>query len=402
MTTAAIICEYNPFHRGHERQLCRIRQDFGSDTRILAVMSGNYVQRGTPALLDKFSRAEAAVRCGVNLVLSLPFPFSVSGADYFARYAVSLIEALGIADILSFGCETDAPDMLMALARLQNTPQYEDALQKQLSLHGAHTRSFAQAREVAILSLLPQADKDLIRSPNNILAVAYLRAMEAASSGLHPHFVLRNVPHDTEDITDGYASASCIRRLVAEGRPEEAFAAMPAPSADILSACLESGRVAANDTTLSAVVLSSLRLHGVDGNCFECTHDLQHRLLSAAETATSYHNLIRRSVSASYPEARVRRAVLHAVFGTTADRMQTPPAYTQVLGMDEVGRGMLKEIKKRGRTEILTKPADADKLSPEAASQATREAVADALYPCFFLSGKVPGDTFLRMSPFCL
>ncbi len=402
MTTAAIICEYNPFHRGHERQLCRIRQDFGTDTRILAVMSGNYVQRGTPALLDKFSRAEAAVRCGVNLVLSLPFPFSVSGADYFAKYAVSLIDRLGIADALSFGCETDAPDMLVALARLQNTPQYEDALQRQLSLHGAEARSFAEAREAAIRSLLPQAAADLIRSPNNILAVSYLRAIDAASSRLRPHFVLRNVPHNTEDIADGYASASCIRRLVAEGKPDEAFAAMPAPSADILSACLESGRVAASDTALSAIVLSSLRLHGVGDNCFECAPNLRHRLLAAAEKAASYHDLIRRSVSASHPEARVRRAVLHAVFGTTNDSMQTPPAYTQVLAMDEVGRGMLKEIKKHGRTEILTKPADADKLSPEAANQAAREAVADALYPCFFPSGKVPGDAFLRMSPFCL
>lgn len=402
MTTAAIICEYNPFHRGHERQLCRIRQDFGPDTRILAVMSGNYVQRGTPALLDKFSRAEAAVRCGVNLVLSLPFPFPVSGADYFARYAVSLIDTLGIADVLSFGCETDAPDMLMALARLQSTPQYEEALQRQLSLHGADSPSYACAREAAIRSLFPQADTDLIRSPNNILAVSYLQAIDAASSGLRPHFVLRNVSHHTEEMTDGYASASYIRRLVATGKPDEAFAAMPAPSADILSACLESGRVAANDTALSAAVLSSLRLHGVGDNCFECTHDLRHRLLAAAEKATSYHDLIRRSVSASYPEARVRRAVLHAVFGTTADSMQRPPAYTQVLAMDKVGCRMLKEIKKHGRTQILTKPADADKLSPEASRQAAREAMADALYPCFFLSGKVPGDAFLRMSPFCL
>ena len=102
MKTVAIIAEYNPFHTGHEYQINKIRQEFGQDTRIIAIMSGNYTQRGNIAIMDKSTRAECAVRCGVNLVLELPFPFSCSSAEFFAKSGVKIADSLGIIDILSF------------------------------------------------------------------------------------------------------------------------------------------------------------------------------------------------------------------------------------------------------------------------------------------------------------
>ena len=112
MKTVAIIAEYNPFHSGHEYHINKIREEFGSDTRILAIMSGNFTQRGEIAYADKYFRAECAVRCGVNLVLELPFPYSLSSAEIFAKSGVKIADALGVTDILSFGSEAGSIETL--------------------------------------------------------------------------------------------------------------------------------------------------------------------------------------------------------------------------------------------------------------------------------------------------
>lgn len=399
MTTAAIICEYNPFHRGHAFQIERIRADLGDDTRIIALMSGNYVQRGMPALTDKFTRAEAAVRCGVDLVLSFPFPFCVSGADHFARHGVSLVDALGIAEVLSFGCESDDPDLLARVADYLGTPEYEHSLGECISSHKLN-RSFAEAREAAILLRFPEADPVFLRAPNNILALSYLTAL--SHTHLRSHFVVRTVSHHAKAITGGMTSASHIRELISEGRTEEAFSALPAACADLLSEKLSCGTLAFDDAAFSSFVLSTLRLHGLPDDGFESSRDLRSRIFRQLLSVSCYSDLVRRSVSPTYPASRVRRAILHACFGISAEYGRRTPAFTQVLAMNDVGRQMLKEIKSRGRLEVLTKPADARLLSPAASAQASCEAAADSVYTCFFPKGKVSGDAFLRKSPFCL
>lgn len=398
-TTAAIICEYNPFHRGHACQIRRIREEFGSDTRIIALMSGNYVQRGLPAMTDKFTRAEAAVRCGVDLVLSFPFPYCVSGADYFARHAVSLIAALGIADVLSFGCESEDADLLMRVAAYLGTTEYEHSLKESLSSR-ENNRSFAEAREAVLCARFPEATSAFLRAPNNTLALSYLAAL--SHTDLRPHFVVRAVPHHAETIVDGVTSASHIRALISEGRTEEAFSALPSACADLLRDRLSSGAVITDDAMFSSFVLSSLRLHGFSDDVFESSKDLRARILRRLMAVSCYSDLVRLSVSPTYSAARVRRAILHACFGISAECGRGSPAFTQVLAMNEVGRQMLKEIKSCGRLEVLTKPADARLLSQTASEQASREAAADSVYSCFFPKGKVSGDAFLRKSPFCL
>ena len=133
MKTVAIISEYNPFHSGHEYQIQKIREEFGADTRIIAIMSGNYTQRGEMAIMDKSLRAECAVRCGVNLVLELPFPFSSSSAEFFSRSGVKIAHSLGVVDYLSFGSECGSIEELVNAAKNMSSKEYKALLKQNLA-----------------------------------------------------------------------------------------------------------------------------------------------------------------------------------------------------------------------------------------------------------------------------
>lgn len=355
MTTIAVICEYDPFHRGHALQLSLLREQFGTDVTLLALMSGNTVQRGRLAIYPKHRRAEAALACGADLILELPALYSSASAEDFATGAVRLLDRLGGVDLLAFGSETGE------LAPLAKTADIllSDAYRKALALAVADD-SHARTAEEIVASL----GGDLPTQPNDILGVMYLKALKAEGSAIRPFTYRRE---------EGY-SASEARRLLSEGGegaamiPEEAMA------------CFADGAVT-DPSSYEAIALHLLResdpsslsrFYGMNGGVAGLLHK------TALETA-SLDKLLSAATSRAYPTARLRRAILSAVLSLTDDDRREIPSFTNLLGANEVGRAFLRRIRKTTSLEIVTKPADGRTLPAKAAEQFEKTCRADRL-----------------------
>ena len=216
MQVAAIIAEFNPFHNGHAHLIAETKK--AGARQIVAVMSGCYVQRGEPALFDKWVRAQAALSCGADLVLELPLPYAVSGAERFARGAVFLCEALGAVDTLAFGCEAQALQGLLQARALLDSPELPALIQSQLKENPGIP--FAAARACALRQLGGEEAAALLSGPNNALALEYLAALKKCSSAIRPFAVRRmGAEHDAPAAEGRFASATLLRaRILKEGR----------------------------------------------------------------------------------------------------------------------------------------------------------------------------------------
>ena len=227
MKICGVVAEYNPFHNGHARHLAETRRRLGEQTAIVCAMSGNYVQRGDLAILEKYRRAQAAAQCGADLVLELPLPACLCSASGFAWGAVSLLDALGCVTHLSFGAEHADLSCLQRAAELSQCEENE-ILQQGLSAG----LSYAAAMQQAVTAADPEAGA-LLSSPNNTLAVEYLSALQTLHSIIEPIAIKRiGGAHDSTDTPDNLPSASYLRSLLAQGSliscrslmPESAFA----------------------------------------------------------------------------------------------------------------------------------------------------------------------------------
>ena len=177
---SAIICEYNPFHYGHQYHIKETRKQ--GATHIAAIMSGHFVQRGEPALLNKWARAEMALRNGVDLVLELPTPWAMASAEFFAAGGVALANAMGCVDSLSFGSESGNLSGLQAAAQALTLPDTL-AMTKTYLKEGM---PYAQAHVSAMRHISGEKAAGLLREPNNILAISYLKALTCSQSGIRP------------------------------------------------------------------------------------------------------------------------------------------------------------------------------------------------------------------------
>ena len=248
MGVVGITAEYNPFHSGHLYQLQHIRCVLGEDTPIVAVMSGDFVQRGEAACFSKSARAEAAVRCGVSLVLELPLPWALSSAEGFARGAVGLLAAAGVVDVLSFGSESADRENLRRCAGALEDPAFPDALRSALS-GGV---SFPAARERAVTALAGEAAASMLRSPNDLLAVEYIRA--AGALGFTPAFL----PVERSGSThDGPGSASSLRHRMAED--DAWLGEIPPPAAEVFRREMAASRGPVLPQALRLPLVSRLR-----------------------------------------------------------------------------------------------------------------------------------------------
>lgn len=215
MKTAGIIAEYNPFHTGHEYQINYIKEKLRTDYVVIA-MSGDFVQRGTPALFSKYVRAEMALRSGADLVLELPVSISSASAELFARGGVQLLDGLGVTDILCFGSECGDTDALMELAKIlaEEPEAFQDALRRNLK----DGMTFPKARSMALSAVFPEAEKyqQLLSSPNNILGIEYCKAILRENSSISPVSIKRegNDYHENTLFENHFPSASAIRNAI--------------------------------------------------------------------------------------------------------------------------------------------------------------------------------------------
>jgi predicted nucleotidyltransferase len=337
MKTIGIIAEYNPFHKGHEAQLRLLRERFGSDCAIVVALGGCFTQRGEAALFTKYARAEAAVRCGADLVLELPLPWAASSAEGFARGGVGVLHALGCVDALAFGSECADLGKLAKIADLTADKAYDARLREAL----AGGVGYAAARQKALESLAGEALPEL-EARNDILGVEYLRALKARGSGIAP----LPLPRFGE-----FPPASALRKKA------DFFPDLPQAAAEVFRREAALGRRAEGER-LDAAILARLRsmteteLAALPG----ASEGLENRLKKASLTAGTVEELVALATTKRYPAARIRRMALAALLGIPAELEKGFPPYLRVLGLNERGARLLHDA--RPALPVVTKPAD--------------------------------------------
>lgn len=357
MAVAAIICEYNPFHRGHARQFELTRRALGADTAIVCLMSGCFVQRGEPAIVPPLARAKAALQSGADLVLENPVTNVLRSAEGYALGSVSLLNALGVVDVLSFGCECADAEALMKLARLLRSDAFSEALRPELD----RGLSFAAARERAAAAL--GGESALLEQPNNILGVEYCKALLATDSPMTPLVIHREGDYHAAALTDPAPAATTIRQAMLAG--EEVSAAVPAEALAAIG-----GETLHSWTFGEKAVLARLRTlpqeafaalpHGEEG--------LWSRFHRAARTHADLEQILTAAKSKRYARTRLQRLMTCAYLGLDAQTLNQSAPYVRVLGFTERGRALLRTVKDRADLSVLnagTTPADRDYFALE-------------------------------------
>lgn len=396
MKTVAIIAEYNPFHYGHEYQIKKIREDFGPDTRIIAIMSGNFTQRGEIAIIDKYTRAECAVKCGVNLVLELPFPFSSSSAEYFALSGVKIANSLPNIDYLSFGSECGDVNLLTQIAENMLTSAYTAKLksnsQKMRGI-GCVKSSIEAYNELFDTKL-----SDSFFSPNNILAIEYIKALKKMNSKIAPHTFRRlgSGYSETSILGNRFESATAIRGIM-RTNIDTALNYIPKSAKEVLISAKQ--EFPTDVEQISSAIIASLRLSECAANIHDAGGGLNFRLHKNSFEVSRISDLVSISDTKKYTTARIRRAILNSYFGVTSSDVVKLPMYSQLLAADKVGQEILKENKKHGKIDVLTKPSSKSKLSEIGAKQKSLSDKADSIFqltkPAF-----VNGNFTVTRTPF--
>lgn len=391
-----VIAEYNPFHKGHALQLAAAKQAGGGP--VVAIMSGNFVQRGEPAILSKGCRARMALSCGADLVVELPLPWAMSTAQNFAEGGVGLLAALGCVEVLSFGSECGDAGLLARAAAAIDHPDLKTDLDAGL----AAGLPFAAAREQAVRRRFGPETAALLRRPNDTLAVEYL----AAAARLGASFTLLPVrragaPHDAPlpgpfsveqaaggqlpshaaaaaqseagrqiagskssllpDGTDVPAlSASGIRRLMREGKWQEAFSHLPDTAAPILQKELEQGGLVRPER-LETALLARLRcMSPADFAALpDVSEGLENRLYAAARQAVSLEGFYEAVKVKRYSLARIRRIAFAALLGLDKSHFRQPVPYIRVLGFTAEGLALLRQAAKQAALPLLLRAKDA-------------------------------------------
>ena len=330
-----IVCEYNPFHLGHRKQIDSIREKFGANTGIICAMSGNYVQRGHPAVFDKTIRAEAAIRCGADLVVELPVTTSLSSAEGFAAGGVAVLSRL--CDGLCFGAETADLRQLLGTAEALLSEDFPKLLRRELDTG----RSFPAARQAALEKMgIPGA---ILESPNNILAVEYCKAILRQSSPMQPLPIFREGSYHAKEADFENPSATSLRIRLQNGLEISEY--LPEPAGRVFAGApihtLEAGQRA---------VLSRLRT--MEDAEFEVlpfgSEGLWRKLMRESRSQATLEDIASVVKSKRYTRSRIDRMILCAYLGITAEMMNTDIPYVRVLGFSNRGREILNGAKKSG------------------------------------------------------
>ena len=329
MEITGIICEYNPLHLGHSKQLRTVREH-SPDGGIVCLMSGNFVQRGVPAIVDKSLRAEAAVRCGADLVLELPVTASLSSAEGFAAEGVGILS--GFCDRLCFGAETGDADNLLNTAKELLNPAFSEKLKAELD----KGLSFPAARQAALGS-------DLLTRPNDILGVEYCKAILAQGSNMKPMVIRREGSYYAQTADRENPSATAVRNLMLAGGawldyiPQEAREYLA--NAPIHTMATGEKAVLARLRCMTEGEFEALP-HGSEG--------LWRKLMHAVANESTLEEILAAVKSKRYTRTRLDRMVMCAYLGITREMLQSPAPYTRVLAFNDRGREILKAARQSG------------------------------------------------------
>ena len=389
MKVTGIIAEYNPFHQGHAYHLSRARELTGADL-ILVVMGGNFMQRGEPAIIDKYTRTEMALRNGADLVLELPAASATGSAEYFAEGAVELLDASGVVNELCFGSELGELEPLEKAAELllEEPEDYQELLRAELK----KGKTFPEARETALSAFLPE--QSLLASPNNILAIEYIKALKRRKSSIRPLTIQRlgsyhgedgqpaGAPHTVSgNLPESFASASTIRcqlhtleKQIVTSCEQPAFGSLmtalakelPPSSFGLLKDVLLADRlVQAEDFSLPLHYRLMQAKEPLEFSVYlDVSEELSRRIYSLRQEFTGWNAFLDLVRTRQYTRSRVSRALLHILLDIRQEEV-LPPTHLRVLGFRREASDLLSEIKKKSRLPLITKAAGHPELSEE-------------------------------------
>lgn len=348
MEITAIICEYNPFHNGHMYQIQQARKN--GATHIVAIMSGNFVQRGELAFIDKHLRAEIAIKCGADLVIELPVPYSVSSAELFARGAVHIINSIGCVDALSFGSESGDIELLK-LAAQASKEACDRKKFKELLSSGI---SYPSAIHMIIKESCEPKVAQLFESPNNTLAIEYIKALDNINSNILPKTIERkSVDHDSYNPSDKFASASLLRKNVSCG--EDISYYVPKTCLDILEKAVEGGAVTSQselDNLIRYKILTTSKLEFTQ--IPDASEGLCDRLISSAKKFATSQEIITNAKTKCFTMARIRRVICYLLLGVKMSDFKILPSYARILGFNDRGIEILSIAKKSSSIPVLS------------------------------------------------
>ena len=347
-----IIAEYNPFHNGHLYHLLQAK-DLAQADYVVAVISGNFTQRGDTAIVDKWTKAYMAICGGCDLVLELPTVYSVSSAENFASGAVKILDSLKIVDSIAFGAEASDLATLNNIANVlfQEPRGYTNILTHELQ----KGISFPSARENAILMYLNDIKRyaNVLNSPNNILAIEYLKALKTQKSNMNPIMVKRSKVYYNDDrIVDDFASATAIRKLIKRREYEDLRKVVPRSTYKILSRQIRDGNIVLGLENFEKEIIYTLRKMSIReiANLPDVSEGLENLIKNSADNCNDMSKLIANIKSKRYTQTRIQRILLYALLGIDKKMMEdskkvTP--YVRVLGFTNKGKELISEINKR-------------------------------------------------------
>lgn len=389
MRSVGIVCEYDPFHNGHKRQIELIKKN-NPDAAVVCLMSGNLTQRGSFAVADKYTRAAAAVASGADLVLELPYPYSSASAEYFAAAGVCILDSLGV-DEMNFGSECGDIGILTEVARVTASESFSGCYKNILVKRPDMGSAAAYSEAFAVLT-----GKDLPTTPNDILGVSYLRAAIKIGTDMKLTAVKREGIGFSDDTLkeNEYPSATAIRKLFRSGDFEKGYGYMPSGAAEIYKHALNEEAFPTDTDRISTAAVAFFRLAEPESldKIAEAGGGLGRRLCAAAKDATDLDSMIALAATKRYTDARLRRTVMYCLTGVTEKDIRSAPTYTTLLSANKKGREFL-ATRDRDGIKIVTKPADA----PEC-RQTDLSRKLDAIFT-LSLPRPTGAEEFLRRSP---
>ncbi len=362
MKTVGIIAEYNPFHTGHEYHIKKARKITGAEC-VVVIMSGNFVQRGTPAIADKFTRAETALIGGADLVIELPVIYSTGSAEIFATGAVSILNKIGGIDHIAFGTESDDIETLNQMADIlcDEPEEFKNLLQKNLK----KGLNMPTARKDALTALLPKISA-AIDTSNNILGVEYLKALKTSHSNIKPIIIKRmGSGYHSEELSEDFASATALRECfnledfsnLNKFMPEKVFELYKSKHCSALPVFAEDMDMILYHTLISEQ--NNLEKY------LDVNNNLANKINNVLKSGEilSFNDLVMALKSKEVTYTRISRALLHTVLGITNDDLfmikdNNYPCYGRILGFSETGRKFLNNIRKNTELTLITNLSD--------------------------------------------
>lgn len=355
-----IVAEYNPFHNGHLYHLEQAKKITGSNYTV-AIISGNFTQRGSTSLFDKWSKAKTALQCGVDLVIELPVLYSISSAENFADGAIKILDSLKVLDYIAFGAETANVDILNSIADvlLREPKEYKNLLSQELQ----KGISFPKARQNALVAYLNDSRKyaTVLSSPNNILGVEYLKALKKYRSKISPIAIERyEAGYNDLSYTANIASATAIRNMVKNNGFEILKNLMPAPSYATLMEAIKNGHLVPDLSVFEKQIIYNLRRMSTSqiSQLPDVSEGLEFALKNTANSCSNLVDFLNIIKSKRYTSTRIQRILLYSLLGITKkdmDLSKKVQPYVRVLGFNERGKFLLSEIAKANpKLEIVT------------------------------------------------